>query len=235
MEIHSGDNQKATQFSSSIDWDNKDVEFVFFSGGFDTTFYLLECLLLRKIRVQPLVVKVPFIDGVGIRRASEYQEEVSRNNFYDKFRKQYPLLQKKLLQELTFVNKTILDKETLELGKEAFSRNIFSREVNQLLYFYQVCKDYKLTNCAVGYQKDDNFSDEGVDFLNTKLRFKTPMSNLTKREMLDIAIEAGFDSFLAETWSCWYPLPGNKPCKKCDLCKVTIVESKLKFPPKKLL
>ena len=47
--------------------------------------------------------------------------------------------------------------------------------------------------------------------------------------MLDNAIKNGFDSFLYETWSCWNPLPGNKPCKKCELCKKTIVDTKLDF------
>ena len=36
---------------------------VFYSGGFDTTSYLLGCLVVQKIKVQPIVVKVKFIDG----------------------------------------------------------------------------------------------------------------------------------------------------------------------------
>ena len=44
-----------------------------------------------------------------------------------------------------------------------------------------------------------------------------------------------YDKFLYETWSCWYPLPNNKPCGKCALCKITIVDTKLKFPQKTLL
>ena len=115
------------------------------------------------------------------------------------------------------------------MGKLAFKKNIFSREVNQLLYFHQVCKDNNFNSTVVGYQKDDNLSNEGVEFLKNELGFKIPMANITKKKMLDNAIKNGFDSFLYETWSCWNPLPGNKPCKKCELCKKTIVDTKLDF------
>ena len=205
------------------------IEYVFYSGGFDTTYYLLECLLVKKIKVQPRVVKVRYIDGVNLKRISQYQEEVSRNNFYSNFKKKYPNLQKNLLKEIVYVNQTTLNDDTLELGKLAFKKNIFSREVNQLLYFHQVCKDNNFNSTVVGYQKDDNLSNEGVEFLKNELGFKIPMANITKKKMLDNAIKNGFDSFLYETWSCWNPLPGNKPCKKCELCKKTIVDTKLDF------
>ena len=206
------------------------LEYVFYSGGFDTTSYLLQSLLEKKNRVQPIVVKVEHIDGGGMVRNSIYQEQISRENFYYNFKKKYPELKHKLLDEITF-NDVVLDESTLKLGKSAFTKGIFSREVNQLLYFHQICVDNDL-DAVVGYQKDDDVSGKGWEFIEDNFKFKIPLKFNTKKDILKKAIEIGYDSFLYETWSCWHPLPGNKPCKVCDLYKITIVETKLKFPPK---
>jgi len=208
----------------------KDVEFVFYSGGFDTTSYLLECLLLKKIKVQPLIVKSPYIDGEGMTRISNYHEEIARNNFYYKFKNTYPSLSNNLLNEIVFTD-VILDSDTIQIGKDAFNKKVFSREVNQLLYFHQICKDNNL-DAVVGYQKDDIESENDIIFFKKNLNFRTPLLNYTKHDLLNKAIKNKYDSFLYETWSCWNPLPNNKPCGKCELCKITIVETRLKFPIK---
>ena len=206
------------------------IEYVFYSGGFDTTSYLLECLLVKKIKVQPIVVKVPFIDGKDMRRKSSYHEEVSRKNFYKKFKIEYPHLKENLLDEIVY-NDVELDSNTLELGKEAYNKNIFSREINQLLYFHQIAIDNGLYG-VVGYQKDDNIAEGGVQFFKDNFKFKLPLINDTKVKILEKAKKYNYDKFLYETWSCWYPLPNNKPCGKCALCKITIVDTQLEFPKK---
>lgn len=209
------------------------TEYIFYSGGFDTTSYMLECLLIKKIKVQPIIVKVPFIDGKNMRRNSQYHEEVSRQNFYNKFKLDFPNLKNNILDEIIY-DEVKLDDDTLELGKIAYKKKIFSREVNQLLYFHQIGNDSDL-DIVVGYQKDDNLTNEGVLFLKNNFKFKLPLINDTKTEILEKAQKYNYDKFLYETWSCWYPLPNNKPCGKCALCKITIVDTKLKFPQKTLL
>jgi len=206
------------------------TEYVFYSGGFDTTAYLLDCLISKKIKVQPIIIKVPFIDGTGGKRRSVFQEQVSRNNFYTKFKDSFPHLKNNLLEEVVF-DSIILNVDTLRLGKEAFDRGIFSREINQLLYFHQVCLDNNFSG-AVGYQKDDNVTAEGWKFFNDNFKFSLPIQNYSKQYLLERAIKNGYDNFLYETWSCWDPQPNNTPCGKCALCRITIVETKLKFPKK---
>lgn len=217
------------------------TEYVFYSGGFDTTSYLLECLLVKKIKVQPIVVKVQHIDGKSMRRLSEYQESISRENFYSKFKIKHPELADNLLDEIAYVNETVLDQETLEYGEEAYKKGIFSRRINQLLYFHQVCKDKGYKSVVVGYTKDDNLDskdfDENFDLKEIHAPemawakfLKMPLINTTKQEILKKAEENNYESFLYETWSCWEPLPGNVPCGECSLCKITIVDTKLKFP-----
>ena len=204
------------------------IENVFFSGGFDTTSYILECLLLKKIKVQPIVVQAKYIDGLSTRRSSEYHEEVSRKNFYKKFRERYPKLSNNLLDEIRYENVT-LDNDTLNIGKIAFEQGIFNRPITQDLYFHQTAKDNNL-DVVVGYQKDDGFSEKDKLFFKDNLNFRIPIIDVSKKELLNTAIKNEYDSFLYETWSCWYPKENNQPCKECTLCKITIVETKLKFP-----
>lgn len=206
------------------------TENVFFSGGFDTTFYILDRLITQGVKIQPIVVKVPNIDGLGSDRFSTYQEEVSRQNFYYKFRNKYPELAHNLYEEIVYENNTVLDKETIEIGKYAFKERIFSREVNQLLYFHQVSKDKNLDYPTIGYQKDDKLTEKDIEFFKKVLKFNIPLVKVSKTEMLEKAIENKYDSFLYETWSCWYPEPGNIPCGVCPLCEITIVDTELKFP-----
>lgn len=209
-----------------------EIEYVFYSGGFDSTSYLLECLIVKQIKVQPIVVIAPSIDGKNFRRNSFYHEEISRQNFYRKFKLKYPRLARNLLPEVTHKNTTILDKSTLDIGKRAFRSGVFSREVNQLLYFHQVCKDFNLPNAVVAYQKDDMLTDKDIEFFKNEFKFDIPLINVSKQDFLTKAQKYGYDKFLYETWSCWNPQPGNIACGECDLCKITIVETKLTFPKK---
>lgn len=210
-----------------------EIEYVFYSGGFDTTSYLLQCLLVKKIKVQPIVVKVQYIDGINMKRNSSYHEEVSRQNFYKRFKKEYPHLKENLLDEIIIKN-VELDNNTIKLGKKAYNKKIFTREVNQLLYFHQICINNNL-EAVVGYQKDDNVSTKGWKFFKDNFKFRIPLVNDTKDDMLKRAKENGYDNFLYETWSCWYPLSDNKACGKCALCSITIVETQLKFPQKNII
>jgi len=209
------------------------TEYIFYSGGFDTTAYLLDCLISRKTIVQPIVVKVPFIDGKEKKRKSAYQEQVSRNNFYSKFKDLYPNLKSNLLNEMVFDN-VILDEDTLKLGKEAYRKGYFSREINQLLYFHQISKNNDIEG-VVGYVKEDVKLPEIWEFFKNNFRFKTPMQHYSKEYLLERAKEYEYDNFLYETWSCWNPQPNNVPCGECALCRITIVDTQLKFKKTSLL
>lgn len=212
------------------------IEYVFFSGGYDSTYYLLYCLLIKKVKVQPIVVKVPFIDGVTssgrpFKRNSTFHEEVSRQNFYKKFKDKYPKIASNLLDEIVFNNVTVLDKDTVELGKYGYKNNLLlGRPVTVHLYLHQVCKDIKIDKIAALATKEDNLTEEEKNFVNTKLKFSTPLMEVSKYEMLKNAEKFGFDNFLYETWSCYHPLPFFKPCGKCRLCRDRIIDTYLKGP-----
>ena len=212
-----------------------EVEYVFFSGGYDSTAYVLECLIIKKLKVQPIVIKVPFIDGDNFKRSSLYHEEVSRQNFYLKFKSKYPTLASNLLDEIVYLNETTLDQATLKVGREAYKYGYFGREITMHLYLHQVSKDLKVNNIAAIATKEDKVSEEGKKFLKKYYYFTTPAMDYSKDDFLSNAKEYGYEEFLYETWSCYHPQPDNTPCEKCGLCRKRIIESRLKFPKATLL
>ena len=52
------------------------MEYVFFSGGFDSTAFLLECLFVKKVETTPIVVTDPDLDG---QKFHCHQDVKSRN------------------------------------------------------------------------------------------------------------------------------------------------------------
>tara|TARA_R110000851_G_scaffold117830_1_gene244821 strand:- start:50 stop:691 length:642 start_codon:yes stop_codon:yes gene_type:complete len=206
------------------------IQNVFFSGGYDSTAFLLECLIIKKVKVQPIVVKVPFIDGKYFKRSSLNHEQVSRQNFYTKFKSKYPKLAINLLDEIVCKNETVLDRDTLKVGEEAYRRNIFNRKITVSSYLHQVAKDLKLNNIAVIGTKEDNFSEEGKKWYNKNYNFTTPMMDVTKVHFFNNAKKYGYEEFLYETWSCYHPLSNNTECGKCELCEKRIIETRLILP-----
>ena len=55
------------------------------------------------------------------------------------------------------------------------------------------------------------------------LRF--PLMYVDKPAMWAIAKQNGYDHLLRRTWSCWYPTAAGKPCNKCLMCRERIVKT----------
>jgi hypothetical protein len=54
--------------------------------------------------------------------------------------------------------------------------------------------------------------------------FRFPLFDLTKTDMQDIARRDGFGDLMEETWFCHTPLRGRRPCGTCPGCRYTIRE-----------
>ena len=49
--------------------------------------------------------------------------------------------------------------------------------------------------------------------------FRFPLIRITKQDMLAEAKERGYSSILSRTWSCWFPRPDGTPCRRCEMCR----------------
>ena len=55
-------------------------------------------------------------------------------------------------------------------------------------------------------------------------RFRFPLFDLTKRDMERGARRAGFIDLMELTWFCHVPTPDGRPCGRCNPCRYTIAE-----------
>ena len=216
------------------------TEFVFWSGGFDSTSYILESLLVKEKTVQPIVVTEKTIDGFNKPERSTYHEQQARIFLRSQINKQFPKQSKNLLPEKIY-SSVHLTEESYNLGKNLYKLGYWDRPVKQGLFLYEVGKELN-TYIFYGVTKEDkSYTDLNLhkyvdsnyilqknypEHLTHYRYFKNSYLKKTKEDILKIAIKHDFDSLLYNTWSCWYPQRDNSPCGLCEMCKGRIIECK---------
>ena len=220
------------------------MEYVFFSGGFDSTAFLLECLFVKKVETTPIVVTDPNLDGKKFHwtgRECLVFEEDARKKVY-KFVEQQNDSIKNLLKPEIKIDKVVLTEPMISTSKIAFDKGIFPRLYKQVHYFYQIMSDMGIKGNILGTRDDgttqevNKYADkEGYvdssklpDYLTFLGLFKVPYLHQSKEEILERAVKYGYDSILYHTWSCWFP-SGGQPCGKCEMCNGRIIECKVEI------
>lgn len=219
------------------------MEYVFFSGGFDSTAFLLECLFVKKVETTPIVVTDPTLDGKVLHwtgRECLVYEEDARRQVYEFVEQQNDSI-KNLLKPEIKIEKVVLTEPMISTSKLGFDKGRFSRLRTQVHYFYQIMNDMGIKGNILGTRDDNALEDikyadkEGYvdssklpDYLTFLGLFKLPYLHQSKKEILARAIKYGYDSILYHTWSCWFP-SGGQPCGHCEMCKARIIESKVEI------
>lgn len=216
------------------------MKYIFWTGGYDSTFRLSQLLIRYKKKVQPIYISDPNLDNATnqkTKRRNVKQELYAMKKIRDMLIKKFPYIDtQKLLMPLIIIKDSRYDDEIKKnmvlLNKKKYVR----RSQCQYGGMAQVCKniEQKVEVCAeVGgfFQKKlkhkiycdnnncylHNFSDSDR-CLSVFNKFLLPVINYTKENMYKESIEYNFNSILDQTWSCWYPR-NNKPCNRCDMCK----------------
>lgn len=238
----------------NINYDNKHngINYVFWTGGYDSTFRICQLLLLENKVVQPIYIccgntddDVKLFDfNKQVKRANVNIEKKKMYEIRLELKKQYPEIANRLLSTWYVVNL----KENIEITDKYknihkylgfFSRNItqyermarFSIEMDLPI---EICVE----NCGIGMDKATKDIRIGVgdtckisvEYMPVKymdmIIFKNlryPIVHLTKENMKLISLNNGFYSILQMTWSCWFPTPDCKPCGKCKMCSERII------------
>ena len=223
-----------------------DPVYLFWTGGYDSTFRLCELLLLEKVKVQPIYISDPYLDNKKTsktRRKNHNQEYDSMNKIKLKLNNDYPETKQLLLPTID-INNVEIDEEISSNMKELKKRKYVRREVCQYGGMAQVTKDmnkyielcaeiggffhkrvHKKLKCygkECKYKnclvKDINYLDKEDHCLKIFNKLVLPLIAYTKKDMYDIALQNGFNHILDMTWSCWYPRK-NKPCGRCIMCR----------------
>lgn len=220
---------------------NKKVN-LYWTGGYDSTFRLLQLIIIENKIVKPYYLNFPTLDGYNIRRKNVKFEiktmrriinELRRIGYGDKIRD---------LQIITDVplSKEVLDATTI-LHKQKKIRRAVSQYAHMLQFaidkndVFEECAEknphstsYKMLSSILNKNKMLNIDEVIGTPLYAIRNIKFPIIDLTKEDMLKIAKENNFDYILGWTKTCWYPDSKGTPCNKCIMCKDCIIPEKFR-------
>jgi hypothetical protein len=204
------------------------------SGGWDSTFRILQLVILEKKEVQPIYVYDKR------RKSKNYELHAIRRvlmALLAQFRESYSLV-----KPVKIISKSALRNYSEYTGY--FKR--FDEEYKlgvQYLWFARLCRQYgfkEMEVCFIRHSGDTTpafnllleSQKEGVGHecrvvdhpghtsLELFRSFRFPTIHLTKVEMVEMARTHGFHSLLQLSWYCFSPLPNGEPCGECHPCKI---------------
>jgi 7-cyano-7-deazaguanine synthase in queuosine biosynthesis len=217
------------------------ITYLFFTGGYDSTYRLCELLVKYKKTVQPIYFSDPNIDNYSnsrIKRRNNKNELNSQEKIIEKILKRFPEC-KKLLKKTIVIDNIKIDNETEEAMKLLRKKKYVRRARCQYGAMAQYCKNTQLNVelCAeIGGHFEKGIRNRLVKIKNNSYRinselypeleifkyFELPLIKMDKQMMLTNAGKYSFEDILKNTWSCWYPRNG-RPCGKCIMCRERIV------------
>lgn len=206
---------------------------VLWTGGWDSTFRVLDLILNKKTTVQPFYI---FDEN----RLSTKMELYTM----DLIKKMVANLDTELaenLLETQYIN--MVDIPTNSDITEAYE--ILAKQShlgNQYDWLARYCDYNNITNIELCIHKDDTvegFINKDVKLINTEIDhyyvlkekpsqeelkifsyFHYPLFKFSKLDMEQKATESCFQHIMEETWFCHSPI-NNKPCGMCNPCKYT--------------
>lgn len=209
------------------------------TGGWDSTFRLLQILLEEKKEVQPFYFIDPARKSLGVEIQCMHR---LRKSIFE----QYPGTEN-LILPTNYINiETIKHDEEIEQALRILNNYIpLGRQYSWLAGF---CKQTNISGLEMSIENgvnDDmgwknlpflknNFSAdpktlserERVIYSTSKILFsyfKLPIININKKEMFEIVKQNGWMPVMEKTWFCYQPLylplKGLVPCGNCITCR----------------
>lgn len=219
------------------------INYLFWTGGLDSTFRLCQIVLDQKEKVQPIYILCRDLDSESpiIQRKNRQMEIHTMKKIRSSLNSEHPETKSLILPTLYVngVHKDLEASKDYQILRKKYghftSRSItqYERMARFSLHFPEPI-EVGLEKCGTGLDKAtiDKRTIPGIDCsLRTNIdkpflifrKLKFPMAHLTKRAYLDISIKNNYHKYLQITWSCWYPTIYGKSCGKCDMCKKRII------------
>lgn len=213
---------------------NIDPEYVFWTGGYDSTFRICELLIVYKVPVQPIYISYNLdsakkSDKWVRKNRKEEQEamEKIRTKLYSRFPDTRHLLHKPIditnnieypEYDLNFNNLNLWPKKRKihqygHLGKITF---LLQKHVDcGVLGIHQNSNFINFIKENLIKTDNNMILDVNDDHPLYYMRF--PLFNKTKKDLCAISKKYKFDDIIKISWSCWFPID-KKPCKRCPMC-----------------
>ncbi|PXY40736.1 hypothetical protein DMB65_10900 [Flavobacterium cheongpyeongense] len=208
------------------------------TSGWDSTFRLLQIILVEKENVQPIYV----IDQT---RKSLKVELEGIKKILNEIKELHPEAYKLILPVWYAEDDITINKEIKE---SSVYINSFVKLGSQYSWLAQFCHNYNLNNVEICNDKNlkadslTNFlitnyikadytdieNREKYNKIDTVFKyFSFPVSTLSKRDMLAIAKEKKWENIMFLTWFCHKPRK-NKACGKCNPC-INVIKKDMGF------
>tara|TARA_Y100001970_G_scaffold293005_1_gene437154 strand:- start:7314 stop:8765 length:1452 start_codon:yes stop_codon:yes gene_type:complete len=226
---------------------NDNINYIYWTGGFDSTFRICEMLINEHKTVQPLYITFNLDNsckGLDCKnklwlRRNKLQEINAMNNIRNKLFELFPNTVNLFLPTI-YIEEDVGDTHFNQAFNHKFySNNLWpkKRKVHQY-YFLSKYADFnkiKIDTGVLGIHRNSKF----YSYLNKNLikvnnnwiirndygpisYLNFPLFNRTKNMLYNKSQKYGYDVILNHTWSCWFPKKG-KPCGKCPMCRERII------------
>ena len=229
------------RYNYNVNIDNQ-VRYIFWTGGYDSTFLLIQALVIEGYPVQPIYIKCTNLDEkFGINGRYNQREEIkTMKEIRRKIIERYPECEIRFLPTM-YVYSIKKDNDVSQKFKNIHNNfSYFSRDVTQYERMARLSLNLD-KNIEVGLEKCGTGLDEatkGIRILEgskhcqidmSKLvsiemqdfdifkNFRFPIVHLSKEECKNIALKQKNYDILQLTWTCWHPDNG-KQCGKCPQC-----------------
>lgn len=207
-------------------------EYVFWTGGYDSTFLLCDLLIVKKRVVQPIYVRYNLDSQNNTDfwvRKNRVQEQEAMEKIRDYVVSNFPNT-RSLFLDTIYVEKDSLNEEFVRRfqSMKLFPRK---RKIHQYTHLAKIAHDKQIyVNCGVlGLHSKKRFERFIYYFLgpNSRLRVpkshplhfvKFPLFKQSKKDLCKYSQQHGFDEVLTMTWSCWFPSQ-SQTCGRCPMCR----------------
>lgn len=215
-------------------YENFIPHYVFWTGGYDSTFRICELLIINQVPVQPVYLAYNLdsasSDDFWVRK-NRLQEKEAMDKIRTILNIRFPYT-KNLLYDTLYIDKNI---EYKDYDYAFLEMNLWpkKRKIHQYSHLGKVSYMMKtyIDSGVLGIHKQSNlvnFLDQNLEKIGNTYRLNVdrdhplhflqfPLINKTKKDLCDISKQYNFNDIIKLSWSCWFP-NGGKPCKKCPMC-----------------
>ena len=209
------------------------IYYVFWTGGYDSTYRICELLIAHKRKVQPIYLSYNLdskYDTDFWVRNNRLQEKKSMKKIKEQIFQKFPHT-KKLLHETISIAKNFKDKDYVE---KVHQLNLwpYKRKIHQYVHLGKISFQLKryvdtgvlgihntpFINFITKYLRNDDVNKVlNVSKTHPLHYLKFPLFGKSKKKLCDFAKKYKFNDILQLTWSCWFPKKG-KHCGRCPMC-----------------